>query len=494
MKYEIKENTKTNAVLEISASREEFEEGLKKAFNKNKNRFSVPGFRKGKAPMSLVVKMYGEEILYEDAVNFVLPDIYEKAVEESGLDVVSRPEMDIVSIGEGDGFTVTAKVVLKPEVVLKSYKGIKAEKPEYNYTEEEVDAEINSLREKTARTVEIEDRGAENGDTVNIDYEGFSDGVAFDGGKATGYDLILGSNSFIPGFEDQIVGKKSGEEFEISVKFPEEYHSEELKGKDAVFKITLHKITKKEYAELDDEFAKDVSEFDTLEELKKSIREKLAKANEERTKHEFENNVLGELIKAHEIDIPDCMIEEKAEQLVRDFNMRLQQQGLDPKFYLQYTNQTEEDVLEQHKPQAKDEVALSLIMEAIIAKEKLEVSEEEAEAKLAEMAENYKMEVDKLKGFINIEEYKKQLLMTKAIELVVNAAVAKAPEKAAAKKAPAKKEPAEKKAPAKKTAAKKASEPAEKKAPAKKTTAKKAEGEKPAKKPAASKKTKKTEE
>lgn len=501
MNYEIKENNKKEAVLEISVSQEEFEAGLVKSFNKNKSRFAVPGFRKGKATRKMVEKYYGEGVLYDDAINFVLPDAYDEAVEKSGLEVVSRPEIDLVSIGDGNGFTVTARVVLKPEVTLKKYKGIKAEKTEYNYTKEEVEAEISNLREKTARKVEVEDRAVVSGDIVNINYEGFCDGVAFEGGKGENYDLTIGSNTFIPGFEEKIIGHSKDEEFDIDVTFPEEYHAEALKGKAAIFKIKINKITVKEYAELDDEFAKDVSEFDTIKELRESIEGKLKKNAEQRTKNEFENKVLEAIVKENEVEVPDCMADEKCDQLVEDYKYRLSQQGLDFNMFLQYTGQTVESFREQHMEEARDQVKLVLILEAIAKKEKIDVEDSEIDAKIAEMAESYKMEAEQLKSMMNVAEFKKEIVLGKVVEFVVAEASGEAPKKTAAKKTTKKAEEGEEK-PAKKTAAKKTTKKAEegeekaaKKPAAKKTTKKAAEGEeKPVKKTTAKKTTKKAEE
>ena len=501
MNYEIKENNKKEAVLEIAVSQEEFEAGLVKSFNKNKSRFAVPGFRKGKATRKMVEKYYGEGVLYDDAINFVLPDAYDEAIEKSGLEVVSRPEIDLVSIGEGNGFVVTARVVLKPEVTLKKYKGIKAEKIEYNYTADEVDAEIANLREKTARKVEVEDRAVVEGDIVNINYEGFCDGVAFEGGKGENYDLTIGSNTFIPGFEEKIIGHSKDEEFDIDVTFPEVYHSEELKGKAAIFKIKINKITVKEYAELDDEFAKDVSEFDTLKELRESIEARLQKANENRTKTEFENKVLEAIVKENEVEVPDCMAEEKCDQLVEDYKYRLSQQGLEFNLFLQYTGKTLEDFRAEHMEEARDQVKLVLVLEAIAKKEKIDVEDAEIDAKIAEMAEAYKMEAEQLKSMMNVAEFKKEILLGKVVEFVVAEATGEAPKKTAAKKTAKKAEDGEEK-PAKKTAAKKSTKKAEegeekpaKKTAAKKTTKKAEEGEeKPAKKTAAKKTAKKAEE
>ncbi len=474
MNYSIKENNKKEATLEIVVSSEEFQKGLDFAFNKNKKYFSIPGFRKGKVPRKMVEKYYGVEVLYEDAVNEIIPAKYEEAAKDSKLDIVSKPEVDITSISVEEGFVFTAKVTLKPEVAIKGYKGIKAKKNEYTVKSDDVNKEIDALKEKTARIIEKEDGEVEKGDIVNIDYEGFCDGVAFSGGKAENFDLTIGSGQFIPGFEDALLGAKLGET-EINVKFPKEYHAEDLKGKDATFKIKVNKISKKEYPELDDDFAKDVSEFDTFKELKADIKKKLTENAKQRTKQEFENAVLEKVVELVKVEIPDCMIEERCESLANDFGYRLQSQGMELSKYLEYTGMTNEAFKNQFKDRAESQVKMTLALSEIANKEKIEVSEKDVEKELTKMAESYNMEVDKIKQFINPDDLKEDLKMSKTVEFLVENAVAEeetAEKKPATKKTTAKKET--EKAPAKKTTTtKKTAEKETKNAPAKKTTTKK---------------------
>lgn len=488
MNYSIKENTKKEATLEIVVSNEEFAKGLDFAFNKNKKYFSIPGFRKGKVPRKMVEKYYGVEVLYEDAVNEIIPSKYEEAAVDSKLDIVSKPEIDITSISVEEGFVFTAKVVLKPEVEIDGYKGIKAQKNEYTVKDEDIEKEIDALKEKTARIIEKEDGTVENGDIVNINYEGFCDGVAFDGGKAENYDLTIGSGQFIPGFEEALIGASIGDT-EINVTFPEEYHAEDLKGKPAVFKITVNKISKKEYAELNDDFAKDVSEFDTFAELKEDIKKKLEESAEQRTKQEFENNVLEQVNELVKVDIPDCMIEERIDSLANDFEYRLKSQGLELPKYLEYTGMDEAAFRAQFKERAESQVKMSLALSEIAVKENIEVTEEDVEAELQKMADSYKMEVDKIKQFINPEDVKADLKLSKTVDFIVaNAVAGKPAKKTAAKKTTAKKSVTKKDTAEEKTTAKKTV--------AKKTTAKKAEtdDEKPAKKTTAKKTTTKKAE
>ena len=483
MKLIKNEQTEKNTVkLTIEVDKEAFEKALEKSYKKNVKQIALPGFRKGKAPRKLIEKYYGEAVFYEDAVNFVCPDAYEFAVKEAGISPVDRPEIDIEEIGNGKDLVLTAVVTVKPEVELGEYKGVKAEKVVYETKDEDIQTRINADAEKNARMITIEDRAVENGDITVIDFEGFVDGVAFEGGKGTDHTLEIGSGQFIPGFEDQLVGAKLNEETEINVKFPEEYHAEELKGKDATFKVTVKEIKVKELPALDDDFAKDVSEFDTFEEYKANIKADLDKANEARTKGEFENNVVEVVTENATVDIPQCMIDNRIEDMVKDFGYRLSSQGMSLEQYMQFTGATMDTFKEQFKDQAAAQVKSNLVLEKIAQVEALEVSDEDLEEELKKMAEMYGMELDKVKTLIGENEQevmKDDLKIRKAVEFV--AANAKEG-KSAAKKAPAKKtaEKAEdgekkapaKKAPAKKTTAKKA-EDSEKKAPAKKTTAKK---------------------
>ncbi len=462
MKLIKNEQTEKNTVkLTIQVDKEAFEKALEKAYKKNVKQIALPGFRKGKAPRKLIEKYYGEAVFYEDAVNFVCPDAYEYAVKEAGISPVDRPEIDIEEIGEGKDLVLTAVVTVKPEVELGEYKGVKAEKTVYETKDEDVEAQINAAAEKNARMITIEDRAVENGDITVIDFEGFVDGVAFEGGKGLGHTLEIGSGQFIPGFEEQLIGAKLNEETEINVKFPEEYHAEELKGKDASFKVTVKEIKVKELPALDDDFAKDVSEFDTFEEYKASIKENLDKSNADRTKAEFENNVVDAVTANATVDIPQCMIDNRIEDMIKDFGYRLSSQGMNLEQYMQFTGTTVDSFREQFKDQAESQVKANLVLEKIAQVENLTVSDEDLEEELKKMAEMYGMELDKVKTLVGENEQevmKDDLKIKKAVDFVTeNAKEGKpAAKKAPAKKAPAKKaEDGEKKAPAKKTAAKK---------------------------------------
>lgn len=485
MSYTLENVEKNKVKLTIEVASELFEDGMKKSYQKNVKYINVPGFRKGKAPRKMIEKMYGPAVFYEDAVNFIIPDAYDEAVKEADIHPVSQPEIDIVTIGEADKpFVFTAEVFTKPEVKLGTYKGVEIEKVENKVTDADVDAEVASMREKNSRMVTVEDRAAENGDITTIDFEGFCDGVAFEGGKGTDYELTLGSGTFIPGFEEQIVGKKIGEEFDVNVKFPEEYHSEELKGKDAVFKVTLKGIKVKELPTLDDEFAKDVSEFDTLDALKEDIKAKLTKEAENKTKAEIENRALEAAVEGAEIDLPECMVDNQVEKMLEDYAYRLKSQGIDMKMYLQYTQMTEDQLKEQMKPSAKQQVLGSLVLEKIAELEKLEATDEDIEKEFDKIAETYKMEKDKIRELMgaNIDAMKQDIVTNKALDVL--AENAKQTKKKAEKKAdkedgekPAAKKTAAKKPSAKKTTAKK--ETATEEAPKKRTT-KKADKEKSA--------------
>lgn len=485
MSYTLENVEKNKVKLTIEVASELFEDGMKKSYQKNVKYINVPGFRKGKAPRKMIEKMYGPAVFYEDAVNFIIPDAYDEAVKEADIHPVSQPEIDIVTIGEADKpFVFTAEVFTKPEVKLGTYKGVEIEKVENKVTDADVDAEVASMREKNSRMVTVEDRAAENGDITTIDFEGFCDGVAFEGGKGTDYELTLGSGTFIPGFEEQIVGKKIGEEFDVNVKFPEEYHSEELKGKDAVFKVILKGIKVKELPTLDDEFAKDVSEFDTLDALKEDIKAKLTKEAENKTKAEIENRALEAAVEGAEIDLPECMVDNQVEKMLEDYAYRLKSQGIDMKMYLQYTQMTEDQLKEQMKPSAKQQVLGSLVLEKIAELEKLEATDEDIEKEFDKIAETYKMEKDKIRELMgaNIDAMKQDIVTNKALDVL--AENAKQTKKKAEKKAdkedgekPAAKKTAAKKPAAKKTTAKK--ETATEEAPKKRTT-KKADKEKSA--------------
>ena len=465
---------KNTVKLTIGVDKETFEKAVDKAYKKNVKQITIPGFRKGKAPRKIIEKYYGEGVFYEDAVNFVCPEAYEYAVKEAGIEPVDRPEIDIETIGGEEDLVLTATVTVKPEVTLGEYKGIKCEKTVYETKDEDVDAEIKANAEKSARLVSVEDRAVQMGDITVIDFEGFTDGVAFEGGKGTNHTLEIGSGQFIPGFEDQLVGAEIGVETEVNVTFPEQYHSEELKGKPAVFKVTVKEIKVKELPELDDDFAKDVSEFDTFEAYKNSIKEKLDKSNEARTKAEFENKLVEAVCENAEIDIPQCMIDNRIEELIREFGYRLSSQGLNMEQYMQITGATADTFKEQFKDQAEAQVKSSLVLEKIVKLENIEVTEEDVEKELQTMADMYGMELDKVKTLIGDNEkesMKEDLKMKKAVELIAeNAKVGKSAAKKTAAKKPAAKA-ADKVEDGEKAPAKKA--PAKKTTAAKSTTAKK---------------------
>ena len=423
VKVETLEKNMAKLVIEVSA--EEFEKALQAAYNKNKSKISIPGFRKGKVPRQMVEKMYGPSFFYEDAANMLIPVEYDKAAAECGLEIVSRPVIDVEQIEKGKAFIFTAEVAVKPEVTLGEYKGIEVAKAEVEVTEEEVAAELEKEREKNARTISVEDRAVENGDMIMLDFEGFVNGVAFDGGKGENYPLTIGSNAFIPGFEDQLVGAKIGEEVEVNVTFPEEYQAPELAGCAATFKCKVNEIKVKELPELDDDFAQDVSKFDTLAEYKEDIQAKLAANKADAAKRAKEDAVIEKIIENAQMDIPEAMIDTQARQLVDEFAQRIQSQGLSFEQYLQFTGMNLDSALEQMKPNAVKRIQSRLVLEAVVKAENLEVSEEDVKAEIVKMAETYKMDADKLAEIMS-EEEKKQIQMDmaieKAVELVTEAA------------------------------------------------------------------------
>ncbi len=428
MSLQVEKLEKNMAKLTIEVSAEELEQGLQKAYLKNKNRINVPGFRKGKVPRQMIEKMYGPEIFYEDAANALIPDAYAKAMDECELELVSRPVIDIVKIEKGQPFVFTAEVAVKPEVTLGSYKGIEVEKIDTAATEEEITAEVDKERDNNSRTITVEDRAVENGDMTVIDFEGFVDGTAFEGGKGTDYPLTIGSGAFIPGFEEQLVGAEIGREVDVNVTFPEEYHAKELAGKPAVFKCTVKEIKVKELPDADDEFVKDVSEFDTMEEYRADLKKKIEDRKAADAKAKKEDAVIEKIIEGAQMEIPEAMIDTQAESLVDDFAQRLMVQGMSLEQYAQYTGATVESMKNQMKPQAKKRIESRLVLEAVAAAENLEASEEDIEAEMNRMAESCKMELDKLKELISEEEKKnmrQDLSIQKAIELVTEAAVEK---------------------------------------------------------------------
>ena len=405
--------------FEVEASK--FEEAIQKVYVKNAKYFNIPGFRKGKAPYKMVEKQYGVEIFYEDAFNEVASEVYEKEIKEAGLEVVSRPQIDITQMEKGKDLVFTAVVQTKPEVKLGKYKGIELKKIEYNVEEKDIDEEIKRMQERNARLVNVEDRAVQKDDTTVIDFEGFVDGVAFEGGKAKNHELVIGSNTFIPGFEDQIIGMKIDEERDINVKFPEEYFSKELAGKDAVFKVKLHEIKKKELPTVDDEFAKDVSEFDTVKELKDSIKEKLEEQNKNKAKYETEEEAIKTVCDNTKIDIPSGMIETETDNMIKDIEQRLAYQGLNFTQYLQMMGKTEEDTRNEMKEQAETQVKTKLVLESIVKAEKIEASEEDVKAKLEEMAKIYGRDAKELEENESLKLYITETIKTEnAIKFIVD--------------------------------------------------------------------------
>ena len=407
--------------FEITVEAAKFEDAMKKVYFKSAKYFNIPGFRKGKAPMQIVEKYYGPEIFYEDAFNEVAQEALEEAVEENKLDVVSRPEVDVKQMEKGKDLIFTVVMQTKPEAEVSKYKGIEIKKVEYNVTDEDVEHELHHMQEHNSRLISVDDRAVESGDTTTIDFEGSVDGVPFEGGKAENYDLEIGSNTFIPGFEDQIIGMKIDEEKDVKVKFPEEYFSKELAGKDAVFKVKLHEIKKKELPELDDEFAKDVSEFDTLDELKADIKAKQEKQNEEKAKYETQDAVIKALCEKTKVEIPSGMVEMEVENMLKDFEQRLAYQGLNLEQYFKMMGKTEEEVKKEYEPQAIEGIKSRLALEAVIKAEKIEATDKEVEDKMKEMAKNYGKENDEefLKNE-NVRNYIKQGLESeKAMDFLV---------------------------------------------------------------------------
>lgn len=426
MSVQVEKLEKNMAKLTVEVPAEDVEKAIQGAYQKIKKSINIPGFRKGKAPRQLIEKMYGKEVFYSDAVDAMLPKAYSDAVEECGEEIVSYPKIDVVQIESGKPFIFTAEVAVKPAVTLGEYKGIQVEKAPIEVTDEEIEAQVNKEREANSRTVTVEDRAVQKGDIATIDFEGFVDGVAFDGGKGENYDLEIGSNTFIPGFEDQLVGAEIGKELDVNVTFPEEYGAKELAGKEAVFKCKVNGIKVKELPEADDEFAQEVSEFDTLDEYKADIKAKLLKDKEDEAKRAKEDAVIGKIVENATMDIPDAMVEYQTQQMLDDFGRRMQSQGLSLEQYFQFTGMTEADYKEQMKPRALQNIQSRLVLEAVAEAEKLEATEEDLEKEYAKMAEQYKLDVDKVKeifGEYQKEELKKDIVIQKAAELVTEAAV-----------------------------------------------------------------------
>lgn len=422
MSVQVEKLEKNMAKLTVEVSAEDFKAAIKKAFNKNKNRFSIPGFRKGKAPQAMIEKMYGEGVFYEDAADEAINASYAEAMKESGLEIVSRPEVTIEKIGKDEPFVYSALVAVKPEVTLGQHKGVEVEKADASVSAEDVEAELKKVQEQNARLLTVEDRGVEDGDQTVIDFEGFVDGKGFEGGKAEDYPLIIGSHSFIDTFEEQLIGKKIGEECEVNVTFPTEYHAAELAGKPATFKVTVKEIKVKELPELNDEFASEVSEFDTLDEYKKDVEKKLAEKKEIEANSKNEDAVVAKVVENASMEIPEKMIDAQAENMVQDMARRMQSQGLSLDMYLKYTGMTVEQMKEQARPDAEKRIRTRLVLEAVAKAENIQISDEKVDEEVAKMAEAYKMEVEKLKSYMSesdVKQMKEDLAVQQAVDLLV---------------------------------------------------------------------------
>lgn len=422
MSLQVEKLEKNMAKLTVEVPAEQFEKALTTAFNKNKSRFNIPGFRKGKAPQAMVEKMYGVEVLYEDAINEALDATYGDAVTESELDVVSRPEIDVVQVEKGKELIYTATVAVKPEVTLGEYKGIEVEKASAEVSDEDIEAELKKVQEQNSRLITVEDRAVEDGDQTVVDFEGFVDGTPFEGGKGEDYPLTIGSHSFIDTFEEQLIGKNIGEECEVNVTFPEEYHAKELAGKPAVFKVTVKEIKRKELPELNDEFAGEVSEFETLEEYKNDVKAKLSLTKQKEAATENENHVVDKVVENATMDIPEPMIDSQVNNMVNDYARRMQSQGLSLEQYMQFTGMTIDTLKEQMKPQAVKRIQTRLVLEAIVKAENITVSDEAVEKEIADMAESYKMEVAQIKEYMGengIEQMKEDLSVQEAVDFLV---------------------------------------------------------------------------
>ena len=426
MSLQVEKLEKNMAKLTIEVSAEDLDKAMEKAYQKQKSRISLPGFRKGKAPRKMIESMYGKGVFMEDAVNSLVPQEYTKALGECDLEIVSQPEINVTQMEPGKALIFTADVAVKPEVTLGDYKGVEVLKSEIAVTDEEVDAEVKKEQDKNARTVAVEDRAAANGDITTIDFEGFVDGVAFEGGKGTDYALTLGSGTFIPGFEDQLVGANTGDHVEVKVTFPEEYQAKELAGKEAVFQCDVKKIETKEVPELDDEFAKDVSEFDTLAEYKEDVKKKLTEKKEKEARTAKENAAVDKAIENAQMDIPELMTKTECRQMMDDFSRRMQQQGLSMEQYFQFTGQSMDKMMEDMKPQALKRIQTRLVLEKVAEAENIQPSEEEITEEIQKMADAYKMEADKIReaiGESGLEQMKKDMAVQKAVTVIADAAV-----------------------------------------------------------------------
>ena len=423
MKAELLKREGNQVTFKITVDNDKFESAITKAYNKNKGKFNIPGFRKGKAPKQIIESQYGKGVFYNDAIDMLFPEVYPTALDELNIDPINRPDLDIEEISKDNGLVMVINVEVKPEVKLGEYKGIEISKPAYTVNEEEADLRLEEMRNRAARLVDVEDRAIEAGDTAIIDFEGFQDGVAFEGGKGENYSLVIGSNTFIPGFEDQLVGKNKGEEVEVNVEFPAEYHAENLAGKPANFKVVVKNVQRKELPELNDEFAADTTEFNTLDELKADLRTKLEEEAKNRAEAEMRNSLVEKVSEATELEVPEAMIEAQLDNMMMELNYQLQYQGLQLQQLLEMTGRTIEELKAERREEATKLVKSSLILEAIAKAENVEVSEEEIEAELAKMAQMYNMEVEKIKSAMrpaDLEDIKGQLTIRKTIDLLVD--------------------------------------------------------------------------
>lgn len=425
MSFTVETLENNTAKFTITVDAAKFEDAIKKAYEKKKGEFSVPGFRKGKVPQNMVEKMYGAGVFYEEAANICMPEAYDEAATESGLEIVSRPEVDVTQIEKGKDFIFTATVALKPEVELGEYKGVEVETTPVEVTDEDIEAEINKVREQNSRIVPVEDRAIEDGDIANINFEGFIDGVAFDGGKGEDYALTIGSHSFIDTFEEQLIGKNVGDKVDVNVTFPEQYQAAELAGKPATFKVEILSIKKKELPEVDEDFVQDISEFDTVDEYKEDVKKTITERKENAAKVEKENKIIEKIIEDSKMEIPDAMVDEQARMMVNEMAQNMQAQGFTIQQYMQMTGLTAETMAEQMKPQALKRIQSRLVLEAIAAAEKIEISDENVDEQLQKMAENYQMEFETLKGYMGeneIKQMKSDLAVQKAVDLIVEQA------------------------------------------------------------------------
>ena len=425
MSLQVEKLEKNMAKLTIEASAEDFEKAIQKVYLKARGRINIPGFRKGKAPRKLIEKMYGTGVFYEDAANDLIPTAYAEALKDCDLEIVSRPEINVTQIEAGKPFIFTAEVAVKPEVTLGEYKGVEVEKSDVEVTEEDINKEVDKERENNSRTIDVDDRAVENGDIIKLDFDGSVDGVPFAGGKAENYTLTIGSGSFIPGFEDQLIGTKIGEDKDVTVTFPEDYHEKSLAGKEAVFKCKVNAITVKELPDADDEFASEVSEFETLAEYKEDIKKKLTEKKEKEARAKKEAQAVEKAVENATMEIPDAMIDTQVQSMMEDFARRMQSQGLSLEQYFQFTGMDVKKMHDQMKPEALKRIQNSLVLEAVAKAENIEISDEKVDEEIAKMAEAYKMEVEKLKGIIGDSErdqMKKDLAVQAAADLIADAA------------------------------------------------------------------------